>query len=224
MHKRGYLWLLALLCLMCLGCGGQTASGPSTVQRILGAAPLHDAAFTITFTTDSAHGTGTGTLTMDPALVALHLNGNQHIIIDTPDDLIYGRLANDPLWSILNDVDNGVFTNYDVQVWQPGALQAPQLVGTETLDGSPTWHVRGGFVATMYDSTGNIVDAPGTEDVWLRQSDSLPVQLVKKAHLKGTSSTGLAFAVDLDATYHFTAWNRGATITLPDPSQIAASG
>ncbi len=225
MRMRGYGWLLAFVCLVGAGCGGQgSTSVASQAQRLLLEAHPRDAAFTVTFASDSAHGSGTGTLTMAPALVALHVNGNQQVLIDTPDGIIYGRLTNDKLWSVLNDADNGIYANYDTQVWDPSAITMPQLIGSETLAGVATWHIRGGVAAAVYDTTGNAITLPLTEDVWLRQSDSLPLQLVKKGNLSGTSPTGIAFTVSLAATYHFTAWNKGVTITLPAPGDIAASG
>ena len=233
MRVRPYLWLpgwlLVGLCVILSGCGGTTATVRPTPtlslaqQRLLGG-HLRDATFTITFTTDSTHGTGTGTLTTKPELVHLSLNAGQQILIDTTDGLLYGRLATDHLWSILNDAESSIFINYDTDVWDPAQLQAPQIIGSETLAGVPTWHVRAAFAAPMLDTTGSNVAAPGTVDVWLRQSDDLPVQLIKKASLSGTASDGTPFTVSLAATYHFTAWNTGVTITLPTPDQISASG
>jgi hypothetical protein len=109
-------------------------------------------------------------------------------------------------------------------VWDPKSLKSLQLISSETLNGIAAWHLRGSFNAPLYDTTGNSVSAPGTADLWLRQSDSLPLKLVKHATLSGTSETGIPFAVSLDSTYNFTAWNQGTTITLPDPADIAASG
>jgi hypothetical protein len=215
MRVRGCAWLLALLCLLCIGCGGNTASVTRAQQLLNTAAQMHDAAFTFTFTTDSAHGSGSGTLTTNPALVSLMLGANNQILIDPPDNLIYGRLTGDKLWSVLDDADNGIYTNYDMNVWEPKSIKSPQLIGSETLDGVAAWHVRGSFNAPLYDTTGNSVSAPGTADLWLRQSH---------AALTGTSETGIPFAVSLDATYLFTKWNQGTTITLPDPADIAASG
>jgi hypothetical protein len=222
---RWFAWWAMLGCLVMAGCGQSPSTAVAPAIRLLqNTHTLHDATFTVTFTSDSAHGTGTGTLTTDPAFAALTLGGNQQVIIDAPDDIIYGRLTNDKLWSVLNDADNGVYVNYDTNIWHPWDMQSATLVGSETLGGTAAWHLRGSITATLFDANGNTVLAPGTEDLWLRQSDNLPLQLVKHAKQSGTAPNGIAFTVSLDATYHFTAWNTGATIKLPTENEIAASG
>ncbi len=147
-----------------------------------------------------------------------------HIVSD--GDMLYDRLNTDPLWNILNDGDTGNYVNYDTDIVNYDALQAQtmQLIGAEKLDGVTTWHLRGPFTIPLFASDGNLVQVPGTEDLWLRQSDSLPVQIVKSAAKLYTADDGTQEHLVFTATYHFTAWNTGLTITPPGEGQIAASG
>jgi LppX/LprAFG-like lipoprotein len=93
-------------------------------------------------------------------------------------------------------------------------LQNPGLVGTETINGAQTYHLRGTVQAPVTPGANQSIETT-TEDLWVRQSDYYPMKIV--AHGAGTNK-GTTITVDVTAT--FTAWNSGVTITPPPPDQV----
>jgi hypothetical protein len=237
--KHGMLrrCFLGLLMMGLSACGQASSTTLSPAARILAQArdaPLHDAAFTISFTTDGATSTGTGIFTTNPIRFALNLtatgaNGKavqQQVIGDGVGSatFLYARLSGDPLWSTLDDGEDGYYVNYDTDILNYGALNKVTLVGAVTQDGQPTWHLRATATMQLFALDGTLLNVSGPEDLWVRQSDGMPVALSKNVSGPDTSGSGGSGTIGLQATYHFQKWNTGATITLPDPSQIAASG
>jgi hypothetical protein len=96
-------------------------------------------------------------------------------------------------------------------------LQNPGLVGTETVNGMQTYHLRGTVEAPVTPGANQKIETT-TEDLWVRQSDYYPVKIV--AHGAG-SNQGTNITVDATAT--FTAWNSGITISLPPPDQVTTT-
>jgi hypothetical protein len=96
-------------------------------------------------------------------------------------------------------------------------LQNPGLVGTETINGVQTYHLRGTVQTPVTPGANQSIETT-TEDLWMRQSDYYPVKIV--AHGAG-SSKGTSITVDVTAT--FTAWNSGVTITPPAPDQVTTT-
>jgi hypothetical protein len=96
-------------------------------------------------------------------------------------------------------------------------LQDPGLVGTETINGAQTYHLRGTVQASVTPGANQSIETT-TEDLWVRQSDYYPIKIV--AH-GGGSNKGTTITVDVTAT--FTAWNSGVTITPPPPDQVTTA-
>jgi hypothetical protein len=96
-------------------------------------------------------------------------------------------------------------------------LQNPGLVGTETINGAQTYHLRGTVQAPVTPGANQSIETT-TVDLWVRQSDYYPMKIV--AH-GGGSNKGATITVDVTAT--FTAWNSGVTITPPPPDQVTTA-
>lgn len=228
----GFVLLLGLS-----ACGGHSSAAPSRAEQILlqaRSASLHDATFTISFTTDGNTSTGTGIFTSNPIRFALHLtvknaSGNavqQQVIGDGVGNatFLYARLSGDPLWSTLDDGEDGYYVNYDTNILNYDQLSKVTLVGADTVDGQTTWHLHATATMQLFALDGTLLPVSGPEELWLRQNDGMPVEITKNLSGPDTSGSGGSGTIGLQATYHFQKWNDGATITLPDPSQIAASG
>jgi hypothetical protein len=238
MFRRQRFWFLVVVLLASFGmaacgaAGGAPALGPG--GRIFAQAQrkgLNDATFTTTFLADGQHNAASGTTTTQPRRMQLTINltveGHAEVLHILGDgDTLFSRLNSDTLWSILNDADAGVYANYDTDIVNYDQMQpqAVQLIGTETLGGVATWHIRAPFTMPINAPDGALVPVPGTEDLWLRQSDSLPAQIMKAASKDYTADDGSHDQLVFTATYHFTAWNTGLTITPPGEGQIASSG
>jgi hypothetical protein len=89
-------------------------------------------------------------------------------------------------------------------------LQGATLVGTETIDGRPCYHLRG----TLPPPTvPGITVKSLTGDVWVRQDTSFPAKFVMHEDADVTAGTTTATTTVWTGT--FTAWNIGITIPLP---------
>lgn len=87
-------------------------------------------------------------------------------------------------------------------------LKGVSLVGTDTMNGAPVYHLKG---TQTVSASGVSVNA--TTDLWVRQDNYFPVKLAEQ--FGGTVSGS--------ATITFTAINSGVTIATPAPDQVASS-
>jgi hypothetical protein len=232
--RRFSLVTLALLMLLLAACststsaGGATATGtvaPSAQAReILAkaqAVKLKDATLKTLVTTKRGSQTvtldGTARTTADPRRVEVVGTASQvvpyHAIVD--GNVIYIKLNDKWLKVSLGSASNAEF-NYDFLALVE-QLQNPGLVGTEAINGVQTYHLRGTVQTPVTPGANQSIETT-TEDLWVRQSDYYPVQIV--AHGAG-SNKGTSSTVDVTAT--FTAWNSGVTITPPPPDQVTTA-
>ncbi len=248
MNQVRQRWLMLLLCLLLglsVACGNAPrAAVVPTATAILSPAAkilqqaqqaaLHDATFTITFTIAGVSNQGTGTLVTQGRTFELQLPegtaAGQPVgltVIGTglgDATLLYVKLSTNTLWSTLNDGEDGYYVNYDTDILNYDELSNATLIGAATMNGQSTWHLHATATTQMYAEDGTLITVSGGEDLWLRQKDAFPVQVQKNLSGTGTAGDGTTANLQLQATYHFLTWNTGAAITLPDPSQIAASG
>lgn len=218
----GKLFFIVMLVVAALfvfsGCGapGSTQAKPTptlTVQQILDKAQkaqLTDETFTMTMqgtasgTTLNVTGDGKGT--ENPARMAMTLSMEvsgttltMDMVIDMATNTTYTRItAPESLasktWTKATDTSSGIPTS-DLQLTaQYGKLTNAKLIGSEPVNGVNTYHIQGGI-----PSTG------GTVDVYVKQSDYLPVKMV----VQSTGDTAL------QVTIIYTAVNTGVTIDLP---------
>ncbi len=103
-------------------------------------------------------------------------------------------------------VSGGSFTDF-------GSIGNPTLVGTETVDGYQTYHLRG--TPTTATPTAGSSSTPGTEDLWVKTDNFYPV----KAMLTQTSSVSGQTASE-NLTITFTSWNTGLTINVPPANDV----
>jgi hypothetical protein len=222
--------ILALIALVA-GCGGTPAnSTPSPGARIFTQArhgALRDAAFTIQFFADGQAQAGSGITTMRPQRMRLTLvrttNGKTDTTIILADgDTLYALLSGETLWTVLNDPDIGIYVNYDTDIVNYDQMQAAsaQLSDSVPLGGVPAWHLHARFTFPYIAPDGALVRVPGTEDLWLRQRDSFPLKIVKAATQPYTAVDGSQYTLTFRATYLFTGWNQGTTITPPSADQL----
>jgi hypothetical protein len=122
-----------------------------------------------------------------------------------------------------------------------------KLIGAETINGKATWHIQG--TLSVHTGSGTTTANPGasatatavatqyglsvppvTEDLWFQQGTYYPAKFVvtfsasaTKAPSFGGAAGGTGPAhVTNTATLTFNAWNTGATITVPSPSQVVS--
>jgi hypothetical protein len=227
------LALPALLMLLLAACSTSTSDGGATATNTVApsaqareilakaqAVKLKDATLKTHVTTKRGSQTvtldGTARTTADPRRVEVagtaSLGIPYHAIVD--GNVIYIQ-ANDKWLKYTLGNANAEF-NYDF-IALITQLQNPGLVGTETVDGVQTYHLRGTVQAPVTPGANQSIETT-TEDLWVRQSDYYPVKIV--AHGSG-SSKGTSITVDVTAT--FTAWNSGVTIAPPSPDQVTTA-
>lgn len=97
--------------------------------------------------------------------------------------------------------DTSAFTSYK-------NLKGVSLVGTDTINGVPVYHLKG---TQTISASGISVNA--TTDLYVRQDNYFPVKLTEQF---GGSASG-------SATITFTAINKGLTIATPSPDQVASA-
>ena len=227
------LALSALLMFVLAACATSTTGGANAGASATGTVPLSasardiltkaqavklkDATLKTQVTTKRGSQTvtldGTARTTADPRRIEVIGTASQvvpyHAVVD--GNVIYIKL-NDKWLKVSLGSANAEF-NYDF-LSLVEQLQNPGLVGTETINGVPTYHLRGTVQAPVTPGANQSIETT-TEDLWVRQSDYYPVQIV--AHGAGTNK-GTSITVDVTAT--FTAWNSGVTITPPPPDQV----
>jgi LppX_LprAFG lipoprotein len=221
------LMLLLAACSTATSGGGATTSGtvaPSAQAReILAkaqAVKLKDATLKTLVTTKRGNQTinldGTARTTASPRRVEVvgtaSLGVPYQAIVDS--NVIYIKL-NDKWLKYTVGNANAEF-NYDF-ISLVEQLQNPGLVGTETINGVQTYHLRGTVQAPVTPGANQKIETT-TEDLWVRQDNYYPAKIV--AHGAG-SSQGTSVTVDVTAT--FTAWNSGITITPPSPDQVTTA-
>jgi hypothetical protein len=227
------LALPALLSLLLAACSNSSSGGATTAtgtvapsaqaREILAkaqAVKLKDATLKTLVTTKRGNQTvtldGTARTTVDPRRIEVVGTASQvlpyHAIVD--GNAVYIKL-NDKWRKYTVGSANAEF-NYDF-IALVEQLQNPGLVGTETINGMQTYHLRGTVQTPVTPGANQSIETT-TEDLWVRQSDYYPVKIV--AH-GGGSSKGTTVTVDVTAT--FTAWNSGVTITPPPPDQMTTA-
>lgn len=228
--------VLVLASLLLVACGQAAASPPSgpgvAILEKARQAALKDCAFEVTFKTDDVNGTGTGTLTRQPLMAHLRLKVhslgavNAIEVITGPRDG-YSRLQSDPMWTELASdfaIDSVAIPNdllgYD-------KLRDVRLIGQETINGAATWHISAAVTLTsiLYDDPVT-TKLEGTVDLWIRQSDAFPVQLIQRVAGRYAVPVGGERGAPLtySATYSFSKWNSGGVISEPPPDQVVVGG
>jgi len=222
--------ILAALLLLLAACGGTsagTSAGPTatpdaaTIAQKTQAAitNIKDASFNVRIqssggsSTQAVSGTGTGKLTRNPERLDMTLNGTfagqqgtVSIITDQPTASAYVQTAQTQgKWVKLPIATLGMTEGIGTL-----QLQNPTYVGTDTINGVKTYHIRGtqSASATATVTSGTPVSASETTDVWVNQQNYEPVRIVT------TGSDGTTTTID------FTAINTGITITPPPDDQV----
>lgn len=125
----------------------------------------------------------------------------------TPD-LTHQEWTNDPTGTIEQVIDyanaaiymrigNGRWDRTPAKIAHYYDLQKPKVLGTETINGVPTYHIRGTAVND---------NKPFTMDVWVRTDNLYPVQ-IWEAYTVGGQTGYYLFVI--------TAYNTGAKISVP---------
>ncbi len=131
-----------------------------------------------------------------------------------------GGSAQSQLYTTINTSD----------VTEYAQLSSVKLIGQETLNGQKTWHLQGNVPSgdTSSGAGGITTSSTETEDLWFLQSTYLPLQITLHQTQdlstggSGSTSTGSLNSVT-DLTTTFTAWNTGATITLPAADTVTTT-
>lgn len=196
-------------------------SGPAatpTAQQILANAQkahLTDETFTLTLTGTSSgtalKATGNGKATVNPSRVSLSLSMDVSgttvafdEIIDDATKASYTQITAPAILAtgkwVKGDSSSSSVSGSDLQVLPPySKLTNVKLVGGEQLNGVSVWHIKATIPAEGTTTTGDT-------DLYLRQSDYLPAQMV----IKTSGDTAAT------ATIVYTSVNTGIKIDLPN--------
>src|SRR5262249_27783057 len=188
----------------------------SILQQVRSASTnIRDATFKIAATSPAAsqslNGTGTGKLTRSPDRVQVSLNGNVggqqgafDIILDKGTSVTYVRAPQQSeKWL---KVPAAAGSTEDIGNFN---LTHPALVGEATINGEPSYHLRGLEEAAAATTPGATpATASAATDLWVTKNSYYPVRSVTKAE-DGTT-----------VTVNFTSVNTGVTVELPPSAQI----
>lgn len=196
-----------------------TSSGAPTAQSILARTKqqnLTSATFTLNQQIQTQQGTltskGTGQLQEHPfaeqVALTTTLGGSQvqSQAIYSGNNL-YSKTANSTTWTETpaGDVVNGSSAAPDLA--NVADLPNATLVGTETINGVKTYHLKG-----TGTQTANGQSVAYTEDLWIRQDNYRPEQVTDVV----TAPVG-----NIQSTVIFTNWNSNVSIQTPPPSAVS---
>lgn len=136
-------------------------------------------------------------------------NGETEVIFDTPTQATYVKSG--PSW-IRTPVGSGggSLGSGFMPSLKGDAFKGFKVVGQETVEGKPTWHLSGPMPFTPGSSTATSVpNTTGTLDAWVGRAD---YQLVKQVEDLRSSDNG---GFSMKATAVVDSVNTGLTIQLP---------
>lgn len=202
-------------------------SSPPSAQTILQnvqKAHFNDVTFTLnvtgSFSGTSGSGTGTGKVTKHPERsdinLTILLDGQQvtlEVITDVATNTEYSKITGSPIpgssdmWiktprggTSSSLVDTSQITSY------LNGLSNVTLVGSDTVDGTAVWHIKGTTSQSATTQTGE----SGMTDMYVTKDGYLPKKVVERL-------TGAAAGT---FTLLFTAYDTGIIINLPPADQV----
>ena len=178
----------------------ETSSSRGTVSTSTGQITLHPARAQLSTSLSSAS-TSSGTTQRQ----AQEVYDNGYLYVKLGNQTKWTRYTG-PTVSNTTSEAAGQAAPY-VSLQNLAQMQNVQLVGTETVNGVTTYHLRG-----TGSQAANGQSATYTEGLWVSQSNYQPVKMMVQAQ----TNVG-----QLAATATFSNWNGGQTITPPAASEIA---
>jgi len=170
--------------------------------------------------------TGNGKLTTNPQRSDITYSGSSVVgstqlpssgEIITDGTTAYIKPTGQTLWTKLSDANVGNSAGgaaVGAGLTSLTNLQNIQFVGVETINGVSTWHVKGDTAGSA-SASGVSGSATGTVNLWVRQDNFYPVQIVVHQDVTGSQGNGT-----VDETVQFTAWDTGITITPPPANEV----
>jgi hypothetical protein len=136
-------------------------------------------------------------------------NRQTEIIIDTPTQATYIRSGAGWIQTPAGTGTSSLGSGF-LPALKGDAFKRFKIVGRESVEGKPAWHLSGPMPFTSGSGTGTTVpNTAGTLDVWVRQGD---YQLIKQVEeLKSSDGGGFS----LKATAVVSSANAGISIELP---------
>ncbi len=227
---RRVVWLLAVLVTGVLGLAGCATGTTSqvrssvapkpTVQQILAAVMINDAAFTFSGLETTGEQTinfsGSARLTNTPARMEMQLTEpysgaplTVKFIVDSATSTIYIEFLTSLPGLSTSVWYSGPYSGYLGTIAEAGTqiasctsfadLASAKLVGSDTVNGIAVWHVHG-------KDTCGTASTSSTVDVDFRQDNDAPVKAI-------------AVGGGANVTIDFTSVNTGLTIALPSNAQ-----
>lgn len=227
MHLRVTLLLSIVFLVTALCSCTQTSTRQQSKLAFAQHAHIRDATLNITYQVAGGQLQGTAQITEQPLREELAVSpvGSKTVLdIVTDGSFAYARVQGDKLWGQLNNSDDSPPVNLDADLYNVDQLSNAILQQDTLFAGVPAWHLHATFSMGLYDPIADFVKLPGTEDLWIRQSDGFPLREVKNVAGTTLGSDGTNYTLSYNATYDFTAWNTGITISIPGQDQIAPSG
>ncbi len=164
------------------------------------------------------------------AIEAITANKNLYLNLGSLATLLGGAAPANAQWIA---IPTG---NAQITLLSYSNMKNVKYIGSETIQGHATWHLRGTFATSQSagtpttggTSTTPAVTGSATEDLWIRQDTSFPAKLqitfnasTASLNLPTTTGTGTTGAMAAPAavsgslTLLFTAWNTNLSITPP---------
>jgi hypothetical protein len=163
------------------------------------------------------------------AIEAITVNKNLYLNLGALASLLGGTPSTAAQWL---SVPIG---NTSINLLSYSNLKDLKYIGSETINGHSTWHIRGTLSVTGENATPTAsststapISGSATEDLWIRQDNSFPAKMqmtfnVSTAglNLPSTSGTGTGGttatpqAISGAMTLLFTAWNSNLDIAAP---------
>jgi hypothetical protein len=228
-HNAFFIGACLTVCMLATAACGSVAPKALTAEQIaqkVNQANIKDAGFdlnlNITAGGTTLTFTGNGKFTQSPARSELTLKGNFLGTDTTIDDITadgYDYTKTTPS-TTTKYVKAPIGADSTIGIGGSSIntiadLNSPTLVGIETINGAPAYHLRGTVTTPTPEANASTPSGPATEDLWVKTSNFYPV----KAALSSDSTTAGQKTTTL-ITVTFTSWNTGITINVPPPSDI----
>jgi outer membrane lipoprotein-sorting protein len=204
---------IVLALVLFAGCGNASAQTAATqILARIEKSNISDVTLDITIATTaqgkSVTGSGPMKFTQNPArfdttltIVTSGTSATVEEIGDIAGGVVYAKAMSpqvSPMWT-KTDVGGSFFSYQQVFAWD--SLSDAQLVGTETLDGAPVYHLRGDLIGGNVNSTC---------DLYVGKDTYRPVKTVTVDTSPDTSKV----------TMRYTQFNTGFSINLPPSDQV----
>lgn len=218
--------LSSIILILAAACSNGTATvsipnGAAVLQQAQ-KSQMNTAIFTVNWNDSASTATGTGELSISPAMAAMtitiagHGSKLQEQVV-VANSVVYTHLAASPSWTQISSetaMINPVTQTTEIIPYDD--FQHVVNQGQEQRDGINTWHLTAKIQISDPSAQDSNVQIAGLAELWVNVSNYFPVEFTE--HINGTDSKGKG--ITLSVSYHMTQWNVPVTIATPNPGTI----